>query len=107
VPLYAKRGTKTYLAKLLEFFSPEGAAITIEDDERPGLIIGKAKIGIDSWLDYDRPFHFRVRVRAPRRSVTGGQPVQLEKEWQDQARAVIDLAKPAHTVYELDWAWSD
>src|SRR5262245_61378464 len=31
VPLYAKRGTKTYLAKLLEFFSPDNAEVTVED----------------------------------------------------------------------------
>ena len=107
VPLYAKRGTKTYLAKLLEFFSPDGTAIEIEDHELPGLVVGKAKLGVDSWLDRDRAFWFKVEIRAPAPSGSAAPQPQLQNEWQERARQVIDLAKPAHTMYELDWAFED
>jgi phage tail-like protein len=105
VPLYAKRGTKVYLTKLLEFFSPEGAAITIEDHELPGFIIGTAEIGVDSWLERDRAFWFKVKIRAPSPGGSAARQAQLQNEWQERARQVIDLAKPAHTMYQLDWAF--
>jgi phage tail-like protein len=107
VPLYAQRGTKVYLAKLLEFFSPEGAAITIEDHELPGLIVGTAKLGVDSWLERDRPFWFKVKIRVPDPGAGAERQSQLQNEWQQRARQVIDLAKPAHTIYELDWVFGD
>ena len=108
VPLYAKRGTKAYVARLLELFSPDGAEITIEDHALPGLIIGQAKIGIDAWLEADRPFCFEVKVRAPRPPDGNAEAeVQLQSEWREWARRVIDLAKPAHTTYDLDWAFVD
>jgi phage tail-like protein len=107
VPLYAKRGTKTYLAKLLEFFSPEGTEITIEDQDLPGFIIGTAKIGVDSWLESDRAFWFKVNIRAPSPRGNAARAARLQNEWQARARQVIDLAKPAHTMYELDWAFDD
>ncbi len=108
VPLYAKRGTKAYLARLLELFSPDGAEIAIEDHALPGLIIGQAKIGIDAWLEADRPFCFEVRVRAPKPADGNAEgEVQLQSEWREWARRVIDLAKPAHTTYDLDWAFVD
>jgi phage tail-like protein len=106
VPLYAKRGTKAYLARLLELFSPDGAEIIIEDHALPGLIIGQAKIGIDAWLEADRPFSFEVKVRASRVAHRNLEAeVQRQSEWREWARRVIDLAKPAHTTYDLDWAF--
>jgi phage tail-like protein len=105
VPLYAERGTKTYLAKLLQFFSPEGTEITIEDHELPGFIIGTAEIGVDSWLERDRAFWFKVKIRVPSPGGSAARQAQLQNEWQERARQVIDLAKPAHTMYQLDWAF--
>lgn len=108
VPLYATRGTKGYLAKMLEFFSPDATEITIEDHEFAGLIIGQAKIGMDSWLERDRPFWFKVKIRAPGpRTVSPQEHARSEIEWRDRARKIIDLAKPAHTTYDLDWAFND
>ena len=28
-------------------------------------------------------------------------------QWEERLRRVIDLAKPAHTLYELDWQFED
>ena len=107
VPLYTKRGTKVYLTQLLKFFSPEGAEITIEDHELPGLIVGTAEIGVDSWLEPDRAFWFKVKIRAPSSHGNAVRQAQPHNEWQERARQVIDLAKPAHTMYQLDWAFQD
>lgn len=107
VPLYAKRGTKVYLTQLLKFFSPEGADITIDDHELPGLIVGTAEIGVDSWLEPDRAFWFKVKIRAPSPDGNTARQTQLHNEWQERARQVINLAKPAHTMYQLDWAFKD
>ena len=108
VPLYAKRGTKTYLARLLELFNPDGAEIVIQDHALPGLVVGQAKIGIDTWLEADRPFCFEVKVRAPKPPQGNTEEeIQLQGEWRERARRVIDLAKPAHTTCDLDWAFVD
>jgi phage tail-like protein len=97
VPLYAQRGTKTYLERLLEFFKPENARVEIEDRELQGFIVGTAKIGLDSRLEHDRPFWFKVRVH------TSAEQRGFRTQWEERLRRVIDLAKPAHTLYELDW----
>ena len=99
VPLYAQRGTKTYLESLLEFFKPEHTRVEIDDRELQGFIVGTARIGLDSQLERDRPFSFRVRLHTS--SPMGDADEQTR--WEERLRRVIDLAKPAHTLYELDW----
>jgi phage tail-like protein len=101
VPLYAQRGTQTYLERLLEFFKPENTRIVIEDRELHGFIVGTARIGIDSRLEHDRPFWFRVRI------YNAAEQRGFITQWEDRLRRVIDLAKPAHTLYELDWQFED
>jgi phage tail-like protein len=107
VPLYAQRGTKKYLEQLLEFFKPENTTISIEDQELHGLVVGTAKIGLDSRLERDRPFWFKVQIHT---SVSVGNPDELRAlrtQWEERIRRVIDLAKPAHTLYELDWLFEE
>jgi phage tail-like protein len=99
VPLYAQRGTKTYLESLLEFFKPENTRVEIDDRELQGFIVGTARIGLDSQLERDRPFSFRVRLYTS--SPMGDADEQTR--WEERLRRVIDLAKPAHTFYALDW----
>jgi phage tail-like protein len=103
VPLYAFRGTKSYLEKILEFFTPENTAITIEDQQIEGFVIGKVEVGKNSRLAHDRPFWFRVEVIpsgfADDPDKKGAEIAKYEK----QIRRVIDLAKPAYTMYELVW----
>ena len=107
VPLYAWRGTKQYLIELLKFYLPEGAEIGVEDQEFTGLVVGKARIGLDTWLEHDRPFWFKVTIRVPNSGTDGERSLQWQDEWQKRVRQVIDLPKPAHTTYDLDWALAD
>jgi phage tail-like protein len=101
VPLYAIRGTKGYLERLLKFFIPNNATAKIEDQDIQGFIVGTVKIGINSWLDYERPFWFQVTIQSP--EIDDMNPESYKSRWEKQIRQVIDLAKPAHTLYELDW----
>lgn len=100
VPLYAKRGTKCYMAELLALFIRDDATITIDDQEMSGLTVGKSSIGVDSWLGGDRPFWFRVKVRC---RIPATSPDERQKRLEDTVRSVVDLAKPAHTAYHLEW----
>jgi phage tail-like protein len=104
VPLYAWRGTKRYLIKLLKLYLPTGAEVRVEDQELNGFKIGMAKVGLDTWLERDRPFWFRVTIRVPSSGVDAERGPQWQDEWQKRVRQVIELAKPAHTTYDLDWA---
>ena len=101
VPLYATRGTKGYLERLLEFFIPDNASAKIEDQDIPGFVVGTAKIGINSWLECDRPFWFRVTIQSS--EIEDRKQDAYKSRWEKRIRQVIDLAKPAHTLYELDW----
>jgi phage tail-like protein len=104
VPLYAWRGTKRYLIKLLKLYLPTGAEVRVEDQELNGFKIGMAKVGLDTWLERDRPFWFKVTIRVPSSGVDAERGPQWQDEWQKRVRQVIELAKPAHTTYDLDWA---
>jgi phage tail-like protein len=106
VPLYAKRGTKEYLAEILKFFTPVNSIICIRD-QLQGLLVGSARIGSDSVLERDRPFWFKVRICAPHPGVYEEERTRLKKEWKDRARRTIDLAKPVHTMYQLEWEFED
>jgi phage tail-like protein len=98
VPLYAKRGTREYLEELLRFHTPEGSIIKISEEGPAGFRIGEASVGIDTQLGGDRPYWFSVHIRIVRPDEEpGGRHGRLEQ----RIRHVIDLAKPAHTLYEL------
>ena len=99
VPLYAKRGTREYLIELLRFHLPEHSEIGVEDQEFTGLILGKSRVGVDAWLEEDRPFWFKVTIRLP-----GGEAARGRIDWPARIRQVVDLAKPAHTTYDLEMA---
>jgi phage tail-like protein len=100
VPLYGRRGTRAYLEALLALCFEEIAGVRIDERGRAGLRVGASRLGIDSLLAEEQPFRFDVDVELrPVRDAapTGAPPARLE----EQVRAVIDFAKPAHTVYEL------
>lgn len=97
IPLYRIRGTKRYLEELLRLHLDAGATVAVEDDEHPSLQVGRfSTIGRDCYLGGGAPHWFRIRIEF------------LESDWQrvepqcQLARRVIDLAKPAHTLYELN-----
>jgi len=103
VPLYAYRGTKHYLKEILKFFAPENSAVIIEDQLRQGFVVGSVKLGTSSKLgSNDRPFWFNVTINAPA-IAAGGQEQEFKSRWEKSIRCAIDLAKPAHTLYELNW----
>jgi phage tail-like protein len=104
VPLYGLRGTKGYLVRLLELcFGDEIGAIHVDDRPKVGFTVGESKVGLDTRLAVSRPFFFKVSIGrhdAPARPVSANEAEALQR----RVRAVIDFAKPAHTIYELDWA---
>jgi phage tail-like protein len=111
VPLYAWRGTKRYLIELLKFYLPPGADARVDDQEFSGFRIGVAALGMDTWLERDRPFWFKVTIRLADTARAAEERPLGRNEWQEQlqqvVRRVIELAKPAHTSYDLDWAWAE
>jgi phage tail-like protein len=97
IPLYRIRGTKRYLEELLTLHLDAGATVAVEDDERPPLQVGRfSTIGKDCYLGGGAPHWFRIRLEF---SETDWQRVEPQCQL---ARRVIDLAKPAHTLYELN-----
>lgn len=96
VPLYATRGTKSYLEKILASFFP-GSYATI-DEELPAMTIGQSKIGLDTRLGGDIPFFFLVKIQLPTEEKRSSELERIK----ENIRLVIDLAKPAHTAYQLE-----
>lgn len=101
VPLYSYRGTKKYLQQLLDYFIPENTEVMINDQELPGLTLGTSKVGLDSWLGVDRPFWFVVTLRARADTSDPAELANVKQKLEDSVRPVIELAKPAHTAYQL------
>ncbi len=103
VPLYAKRGTKAYLERLLEFFKPQNTMVVVDDQPLQGFTIGNAKLGINTRLEPERPFWFKVTVTSLEPDVKSDAHPVGRKRVEDRIRRVVDLAKPAFTLYELHW----
>jgi len=94
VPLYAIRGTKNYLKEILDMFFPE-IQVEITDEALPSMKVGYSYIGMDTRLGGDIPFYFYVKLLFPTKE--SERPQLLER-----MRSVIDLAKPAHAMYQLE-----
>jgi len=94
VPLYEIRGTKKYVEELLKLHCD--AVVAVDDRELPRFqIAAHSTLGKDTYVDGGPPYFFRVRLEL---SAT-----EREVEIQSHlAREVIELAKPAHTVYALE-----
>jgi phage tail-like protein len=98
VPLYGRRGTRVYLEALLTLCFEEIAAVRIDEHEHVGLRVGLSRVGVDSLLAEERPFWFRVDIDL--RRDLAARPAASAR-FEEQVRAVIEFAKPAHTAYEL------
>ena len=95
IPLYAIRGTKAYLERLLGLYT--GGRAAVEELDLPSMQVGvRSNIGRDTRLGED-PFQFRVSLTFESVPVSREERLPLL----DLARVVIDLAKPAHTHYQL------
>ncbi len=101
VPLYAKRGTSDYLKEILTCIIPEIKKVAVEDQNMGNFILGKARIGSTTRFEQDRPFWFRVDITVflPEGSST---IKEFKFILEEKIRRVIDHAKPAHTLYELN-----
>ena len=97
IPLYRIRGTKRYIEELLDLHLE--ARALVDDAELPHLQVGvHSTIAEDTYLGGGLPHFFRVKLAFPEKDWPG---IELQCRI---ARSVIDLAKPAHTHYELELA---
>ncbi len=94
IQLYRIRGTRKYLEDLLQLCVD--ASVSVNDAEIPGFQLEKhSTVGVDAYIGGGPPHFFSVTLVAPKLS-------WAEKEKQIAiARSIIELAKPAHTFYEL------
>ena len=99
--LYRYRGTCKGLKYMIELFFDVEAEI--EEWRWPGMVIGiRSTIGIDTLISGTSGSNhfFTVRCRCPLAN-------QESKELEQKIRHLIDLEKPAHTVYWLDMQYGD
>lgn len=95
IPLYRIRGTRTYLEQLL-MLCVDGV-VSVNDTEMPALQVGMhSTVDSDTYLGGGAPYFFKVALLAPG---LNAREVEAQRRI---ARATIELAKPAHTRYELD-----
>jgi len=94
IDLYHIRGTKAYLEKLLGWCLEVTSAVS--EEEMPPMQLGvRSTIGSNTYLGGGPPHFFRVNL-----DTRGLDASRLEAQRQI-AHEVIELAKPAHTTYEL------
>jgi phage tail-like protein len=99
VPLYGRRGTRQYLKALLRLCFDGVSEVRVDENPVHGFTIGRARLGEDSVLVHEAPSRFKVEIAIHETA----SEVQHEP-WpvlEQRVRAVVDFAKPAHTVYEL------
>jgi phage tail-like protein len=94
IPLYRIRGTRRYLEQILSLCLDAHASV--EEAPLPALQIGThSTVGADTRLSGGPPHFFTVNISAPKLSAD-----QIEAQCR-LAKSLIELAKPAHTWYEL------
>lgn len=106
VQLYSWRGTKSYMHKMLKYFLPEGVNVGESDILDQGLKcfkVGSSKLGLDSSLGGDQPFCFVIRINTDRIIEDPEEFSRFRGRSEAIIRSVVDLAKPAHTSYALQW----
>lgn len=94
IGLYRIRGTKEYIETLLELFVD--AAATVIDGVPEFEIARHSTIGVNACLGGGAPYFFRVFLRFSA-STAGRAEFQARL-----ASEIIELAKPAHTTFELE-----
>jgi len=96
VTLYRIRGTRKYVERLIMLYL--GFRARVDDMEAPALQLGvHSSVGKDTYIGGGPPHFFRVAVAVP-------EPVAVAAEtYSPLLHSVIELAKPAHTYYELEF----
>lgn len=95
VSFYSQRGTRRGLEEIVKVYTRLG--VTVNEMQTPFQIGVRATIGEDTVLDGGAPHFFRVLIRLPTAN-----PAELATARQ-VATAIIDMEKPAHTYYDLDF----
>jgi len=94
IDLYHIRGTKKYLQELLDLCLKVGSAVS--EEEIPPMQLGvRSTIGEDTYVGGGPPHFFKVDLHTRDLDASG---VEAQRQI---AHEVIELAKPAHTTYEL------
>ena len=94
IPLYRIRGTRRYLEALLQLILQVDSEV---HDTFPALQIGRhSTVGVDTFAGGSAAYYFRVTLKFRGRA---GENVERESRL---AEEVIELSKPAHTIYDLD-----
>lgn len=95
IPLYAKRGTKSGIEEYLKIYAGEG--VTIKDELTPLQIATSSTVGIDTVVGGQPPYFFIVNV-----AFAEPDPEKLKPKVK-AVRDVLDIEKPAHTYYQLNF----
>jgi phage tail-like protein len=94
IPLYQIRGTRRYVERLLALCVDAGTSVS--EEEIPPMQLGvHSTVGRDTYLGGSPPHFFRVKMVASEMTAL---QVQAQRQI---AYEVIELAKPAHTVYDF------
>jgi phage tail-like protein len=107
VPLYARRGTPDYICTMLRLAL--GVDATIREIDKPAMQLEyRSVIGRDTWIGGGPPHSFLVTISAPTydtakdvQAATGEVVRTKVQDLLDRVKTVIDLARPAHTSYEV------
>ena len=106
VPLYASRGTKSYLEKILSLLFPK-YKVTVIDGPLPSMQVGASRVGRESRLGGDIPFYFFVTLQFSDTSEFSSNTQNAHVRLRESVCSVIDLAKPAHTWYDFVFVCED
>jgi phage tail-like protein len=95
IPLYQKRGTKEGLEEYLKIYVGEG--VRIIDELGPFQIGVSSRVGVDTVIDGLPLCYFFVDV-----PLSTHDP-QKRREIENSIREIIDIEKPAHTHYRINF----
>ena len=95
IPLYAKRGTKSGIEEYLKIYAGEG--VTINDELAPLQIATNSTVGVDTVAGGQPPYFFIVNV------AFAEPELEKLKPKVKAVRDVLDIEKPAHTSYQLNF----
>ncbi len=95
VPLYQKRGTKEGLEEYLRIYV--GAGVRIIEEIGPFQIGVSSKVGVDTVVDGLHLYFFIVDVPFSTHNP------QKRGEIENSIRQIIDIEKPAHTYYQINF----
>jgi len=96
IPLYRKRGTKPGLEEYLKIYAGEG--VTIFDEHDQFQVGVTSTVGVNTIVGGLPAHFFRVNVK-----FTTPDLAELSRK-AASVRAVLDIEKPAHTYYGLEWS---